>query len=96
LLKALQCLFDFVSGCKALDVGSGSGYLAAVMARMVTRGEGHGHVVGIEVVPELVEWANKNVENDPGAKRRMEDGKIAWYTVPVAFEYVTCNGTKHG
>lgn len=37
-------------GCRALDVGSGSGYLAAAMALMVSPG---GYVLGVEKVPEL-------------------------------------------
>lgn len=39
-------------GMRALDVGSGSGYLTAVMAMMV--GE-KGRVVGVEHIPQLVE-----------------------------------------
>lgn len=45
-------------GKRALDVGSGSGYLTACMAMMV--GE-KGRVVGIDHVPELVDKAKDNV-----------------------------------
>jgi protein-L-isoaspartate(D-aspartate) O-methyltransferase len=38
-------------GARVLDVGSGSGYLTAVMAKMVAPG---GFVLGVEKVPELV------------------------------------------
>jgi len=48
-------------GAKVLDVGSGSGYLSACLARMVGP---KGKVVGIDVIPELVEFAIKNVKND--------------------------------
>lgn len=48
-------------GEKALDVGSGSGYLTACMAVML--GES-GRVVGIEHIPELVNLATKNIKND--------------------------------
>ena len=43
---------------RALDVGSGTGYLTACMAIMV--GE-RGRVIGIEHIPELVELSVKNV-----------------------------------
>jgi protein-L-isoaspartate(D-aspartate) O-methyltransferase len=48
-------------GAKALDVGSGSGYLTACMASMV--GE-KGKVVGIEHIPELVAKSKQNLEQD--------------------------------
>jgi protein-L-isoaspartate O-methyltransferase len=46
------------SGASALDVGSGSGYLTAAMAKLVGPG---GHVLGVEQVPALVEDAWQNV-----------------------------------
>ncbi|KAE8746793.1 hypothetical protein FOCC_FOCC006541 [Frankliniella occidentalis] len=59
---ALEQLRDHLSeGSKALDVGSGSGYLTVCMALMV--GES-GHVVGIDHIPELVEFSRQNVLSD--------------------------------
>lgn len=52
---------QLVPGEKALDVGSGSGYLTACMAMML--GE-TGRVVGIEHIPQLVTLATKNIQND--------------------------------
>lgn len=46
-------------GGHVLDVGSGSGYLAAAMMTMV-KGKG-GAVKGVELVPELVEFSLENV-----------------------------------
>jgi protein-L-isoaspartate(D-aspartate) O-methyltransferase len=46
-------------GMKALDVGSGSGYLTACMAHMVSK---TGKVIGIEHAPELVKMSRKNLE----------------------------------
>ena len=47
---------------RALDVGSGSGYLAAVMARMVGAEEKEGgKVIGIDYLSPLVELAVENV-----------------------------------
>ncbi|KAK0494596.1 protein-L-isoaspartate O-methyltransferase [Armillaria luteobubalina] len=44
-------------GSRVLDVGSGSGYLAAVFHHLVSSPEKSGHVVGIEHIPELVDWS---------------------------------------
>ncbi|XP_035434057.1 protein-L-isoaspartate(D-aspartate) O-methyltransferase isoform X1 [Spodoptera frugiperda] len=52
---------QLIPGEKALDVGSGSGYLTACMAIMV--GE-TGRVVGIEHISELVTLATKNIKAD--------------------------------
>jgi protein-L-isoaspartate(D-aspartate) O-methyltransferase len=43
-------LLDLRPGQRVLEIGSGSGWLAAVMARLVGKG---GHVTGIEIIPEL-------------------------------------------
>ncbi|XP_003224825.2 protein-L-isoaspartate(D-aspartate) O-methyltransferase isoform X1 [Anolis carolinensis] len=61
---ALELLKEqLVEGAKALDVGSGSGYLTACFARMVGP---TGKAVGIEHIEELVHESIKNVrEDDP-------------------------------
>ncbi|KAJ2782880.1 hypothetical protein H4R18_002029 [Coemansia javaensis] len=46
-------------GMRALDVGSGSGYLTACMAAMVGA---RGRVVGVDHIPELVEGARAALE----------------------------------
>jgi len=46
-------------GSKALDIGSGSGYLSACMAAMVGP---TGHVVGIEHMCELADWSVENIK----------------------------------
>jgi len=59
---ALSILSDqLFEGAKALDVGSGSGYLSACMAFMVGS---CGRVVGIEHIPELIEISTRNVRED--------------------------------
>ncbi|XP_051872885.1 l-isoaspartyl protein carboxyl methyltransferase, like isoform X2 [Pristis pectinata] len=59
---ALECLKDHLyEGAQALDVGSGSGYLTACMARMVGPS---GMVVGIDHIPQLVEQSIRNVQAD--------------------------------
>jgi len=59
-------------GMKVLDVGSGSGYLCAVLHHLVGP---HGKVVGIDHIPELVEQSIKNLEKD-GLKKALEDKSI--------------------
>jgi len=44
-----------------LDVGSGSGYFSVCLALYV---QGYGNVVGIDHIPELVDWSIKNVQKD--------------------------------
>lgn len=59
-------------GARVLDVGSGSGYLVAVFAHLVGPS---GKVVGIEHVPELVEWSEKNLRKD-GFGKSLDDKSI--------------------
>jgi protein-L-isoaspartate(D-aspartate) O-methyltransferase len=72
-----MCLELLVShlkpGSKALDVGSGSGYLVAAMSQLV--GE-KGHVYGVEHIPELVKWSQGNLAKD--------DQKIPNWTIQLA------------
>lgn len=61
---ALEVLHEQLSerdNARALDVGSGTGYLTACMARMM--GE-HGVAVGIEHIPELLNKSIDNVKRD--------------------------------
>ncbi|TFK38205.1 protein-L-isoaspartate O-methyltransferase [Crucibulum laeve] len=59
-------------GARVLDVGSGSGYLSAVFYHLVGP---TGTVVGIEHIPQLVDWSVNNLEND-GLGKAMEEAKI--------------------
>eukprot|EP00899_Mesostigma_viride_P014908 jgi/Mesvir1/23418/Mv21105-RA.2 len=59
-------------GMKALDVGSGTGYLTACMGHMV--GE-QGTVVGVEHIPELVQMSVHNT-NRSSARALLEAGRI--------------------
>lgn len=51
-------LLDVKPGEKILDVGSGSGWTTALLAELV---EPKGKVFGVEVVPELVKFGQKNL-----------------------------------
>jgi len=56
-------------GQKVLEVGAGSGYNAALISEIV----GQENIVAIERIPELVEWARKNLEK-AGYKIRVVHG----------------------
>lgn len=65
---ALEHLKDhLVPGARALDVGSGTGYLSACMARLV--GD-DGRVVGVDHIAELVATSLENVKNDDASLLR--------------------------
>lgn len=71
---ALELLSDhLLEGSKALDVGSGSGYLTACMAMMV--GE-TGKAVGIDHIPELVEESRGNINKDIVSRAMLETGRL--------------------
>lgn len=86
---ALESLKDqLIAGEKALDVGSGSGYLTACMAFMV--GE-TGRVVGIEHIPELVTMATKNIQNDNPQLLISERIKLIGKNHVPNYSYKNCN-----
>jgi len=59
-------LLDPKPGDKVLEIGTGSGYQAAILAEIVTPG---GHVWSIERIPELAEFAKRNLERTGYADR---------------------------
>ncbi|KAG5352874.1 hypothetical protein C0989_012404 [Termitomyces sp. Mn162] len=63
-------------GARVLDVGSGSGYLAAVFHHLVGP---TGTVVGIEHVDELTKWSLENLRKD-GLGEAVDEGKITIVT----------------
>lgn len=58
---------DVLPSQKVLDIGSGSGWTTALLAHLV--GE-KGKVIGIEIVPELVSFGQKNLEKYHSYVRR--------------------------
>ncbi|KAL1917750.1 uncharacterized protein VTP21DRAFT_3584 [Calcarisporiella thermophila] len=67
-------------GMRALDVGSGSGYLTSCMAEMVGK---EGKVVGIEHIPELVDLSTENVRK--ARPEFLDEGRV---------EFVVGDGRK--
>lgn len=49
------------AGDKILEVGSGSGWQTALLARIVSGGNGRGKVIAVELIPELMAFGRKNV-----------------------------------
>ncbi len=53
------------SGDKILDIGSGSGWTAALLAEIVSQQSGiqnsDGRVIAVEIIPELMEFGKQNV-----------------------------------
>ena len=58
-VAAMLRLLDAQPGQKVLDVGTGSGWTTALLARLV--GES-GRVLGVELEPELVEFGSVNLD----------------------------------
>ncbi|MHA1213847.1 MAG: protein-L-isoaspartate(D-aspartate) O-methyltransferase [Candidatus Hodarchaeales archaeon] len=49
-------------GMKILEIGSGSGYQAALIASVIcSNNEVNGHIYSLEIVPELVTFARENI-----------------------------------
>ena len=79
----LEALKDYLKpGCKALDVGSGSGYLTVAMSKMM---DDKGCVVGIEHIQDLYEFGIKNISkshknllDSQKIKLIKGDGRFGW------------------
>jgi protein-L-isoaspartate(D-aspartate) O-methyltransferase len=52
-------LLDLREGMKVLDIGTGSGYHAAIMAQLVGS---TGYIYSVEIIPELVKMAGENLK----------------------------------
>lgn len=71
---ALELLSEqLYEGAKALDVGSGSGYLTACMALLV--GE-NGKAVGIDHIDDLINDSVANVNKSPTTAKLLETGQM--------------------
>ncbi len=61
-VREMVALLDVHPGHRVLDVGSGSGWTTALLAHLVGP---TGRVVGVEVVPELVELGRRHLAGVP-------------------------------
>lgn len=81
---ACEYLIDHLQpGSRALDIGSGSGYLTHVMANLVTGRPGSatpGQVIGIDHIPELVELARSNMNKSEDGRQLQNSGQVKFIT----------------
>lgn len=76
--NACESLLDHLQpGAQVLDIGSGSGYLTAVLANLVGP---TGKVVGIDHIQPLVDMANANMAKSEGGKKMLESGQVRFVT----------------
>lgn len=71
---AAESLLPFLSpGAKVLDIGSGSGYLTHVLAKLVEPG---GKVVGVDHIQGLVDLAKRNLGKSPDGRELLSSGRV--------------------
>ncbi len=63
------------AGMRVLDVGTGSGYQAAILARIAG---GKGRVYGVERLPELFDYAKRRLAKYENVELRCGDGSLGW------------------
>lgn len=72
--SAAESLLPYIHpAAKVLDIGSGSGYLTAVLANLVGP---QGKVVGIDHIQGLVDLATSNTNKSEDGKRWLREGKV--------------------
>ncbi|KAF2466720.1 protein-L-isoaspartate O-methyltransferase [Lindgomyces ingoldianus] len=72
--SACESLLPFLNpGSRVLDIGSGSGYLTAVFAKLV--GE-TGTVIGVEHIQPLVALAQANMRKSADGRQMLDSGRV--------------------
>jgi protein-L-isoaspartate(D-aspartate) O-methyltransferase len=62
-MNAMMCeLLDLEPGDKVLEIGTGSGYHAALVAFIVSKGKNPGHVYTLERIKDLFDFATENLQ----------------------------------
>ncbi|KAE8449979.1 hypothetical protein EG329_007118 [Mollisiaceae sp. DMI_Dod_QoI] len=80
---ATESLLSYLKpGSRVLDIGSGSGYLTAVLAEIVfpqgsSEGEG-GKVVGLEHIKELRDLGDENMKKSERGRELLASGKVSF------------------
>ncbi|KAF7575208.1 Pcm, Protein-L-isoaspartate carboxylmethyltransferase [Pyrenophora tritici-repentis] len=70
--SACESLLDYLQpGSKVLDIGSGSGYLTAVLANLVAP---NGSVIGIDHIQPLVDMGKQNMQKSEEGRRMLDSG----------------------
>jgi len=72
--SACESLLEYLyPGARVLDIGSGSGYLTAVLANLVGPS---GSVVGIDHIQPLVIMAETNMSKSEDGKKMLDSGQV--------------------
>jgi protein-L-isoaspartate(D-aspartate) O-methyltransferase len=72
--SACESLLTYLQpGARVLDIGSGSGYLTAVLAHLVGPS---GVVIGIDHIQPLVDVANANMAKSASGRQMLESGQV--------------------
>ena len=72
--SACESLLPYLApGAKVLDIGSGSGYLTAVLANLVGP---TGTVVGVDHIQPLVSLAESNMAKSEAGRRMLDSGQV--------------------
>lgn len=77
-------LLDVQPGQRVLDVGSGSGWTTALLGDLVGP---DGEVVGVEIVPELVDWGRRNLAAYAMPWTRIEEARPDVLGLPESGPY---------
>lgn len=70
-IAVMLSMLELKKGQKVLEIGSGSGYVLALLSELV--GE-NGKVFGLEVIPSLVKKSKENMENFKNVKIYKKNG----------------------
>jgi protein-L-isoaspartate(D-aspartate) O-methyltransferase len=86
-VRAMLELLDVQAGQKVLDVGSGSGWTTALLARLVGPS---GSVLGVELEPDLAAWGAENLgrQDTPWASIRAADPAVLGAPAEAPFDRV--------
>ncbi|KAF2707447.1 protein-L-isoaspartate O-methyltransferase [Pleomassaria siparia CBS 279.74] len=72
--NACCSLLDYLEpGSRVLDIGSGSGYLTAVLAHLVSPG---GTVIGVDHIQPLVDLSTANFKKSPEGTNMLDNGTV--------------------
>ena len=93
-VRNLLDLLDVREGDVVLDVGCGSGWTTALLARLVGPG---GRVVGVEIVPELVAFGRANLatEEVPWARIEQASPEVLGLPDEAPFDRVLVSAEAH-
>jgi protein-L-isoaspartate(D-aspartate) O-methyltransferase len=76
--SACETLLTYlVPGSHVLDIGSGSGYLTAVLANLIGPS---GTVIGIDHIQPLVDMGRKNMGKSENGRRMLDSGQVNFVT----------------